>query len=92
LDTGIALPHATEVKTNKSVVSVITLGKGILWYKKKVKVVMLFAIADKDYHNLNDLYNFIARFANDERNIQKLSECRKYEEFYQLMHDVYVNE
>ncbi|MGL5151849.1 MAG: BglG family transcription antiterminator [Clostridium sp.] len=58
IESGIALPHSYNYNSNKSGIAVLISKNGVMWGKKKVKVIMLVSL------NKEDMGEFI-KFSNE---------------------------
>lgn len=90
LQTGFALPHSTNLNSNKTCVEIMVLKEPLLWGNNYVSIILLFAISRKDIKYLNYFYSVISKLASDESNLVNLKKCSSLEEFITILYEVYI--
>lgn len=87
IDSGVAIPHATNCNAIKSGVCVGILNKPVLWGRIYVKVVLLFAVSREDTKKQIGLYDYLIKFLGNKSYIEKLSRSKSFEEFKKILEE-----
>lgn len=90
LNTGIALPHSTNVRALKTIIYVAILKKPINWCGNKVKAILLFSIDSEDIYRLSIIYEYIVKLATIQSNVDDLYKCKDFCEFKDLLYKAYL--
>ena len=78
---GFAVPHAIEVSTRESCISIMILGEPVKWGDFNVSLVVLLAIRDTDNSLLKVFFDWLCNIVTDNNKFQELIQSKNYEEF-----------
>ena len=78
---GVAIPHAFDLKSHKSVISIAILKNSISWGGYETKLVILLATDGGNQNTLRIFFDFITTTGSDTQKFQKLLSCKTHEEF-----------
>ena len=81
----IAIPHPVEFKARKTVVSVAILNKKLDWGKSKVSIIFMIAVNNQNITIFENLFSSLISVCTNIDNLQKLSRCREYSEFLNML-------
>lgn len=81
---GIAIPHAMQMESSKTVVVVAILKKPIPWGKYKVQIVFLLSFKEKDNKELFGLYEKFATLSDHPSLIKEIIETNNFNNFMKL--------
>lgn len=81
-----AIPHAIELNSNKTMVSVLVSHKGIQWDQDNiVYIVLMIAVHKEDRNEFIELYENIIRSLENPYKISKLSSINSFKEFKDIL-------
>lgn len=63
---GAAIPHGHYKYVNKTSLGIFVCPKGIQWETYRVKIIILFALAEEDLPNVKEVLNDVMRLVDDE--------------------------
>jgi mannitol/fructose-specific phosphotransferase system IIA component (Ntr-type) len=86
---GVALPHALEFKTNKSVFLIGILDEPIKWGNGKVKLVFLLSSALKDEHTLPSITSFFSSVFSNKDNRSSILKINSYDEIRKVLQSLF---
>lgn len=89
INTGVALPHATNARSIKTTVFVTIFKKPINWDKTKIKSAFLFAINKKDAPQLSIIYDLVINIFSDKNKVEDLSKITLFKDFKKLLWETY---
>lgn len=78
---GFAVPHAIEVSTRESCISIMILREPVKWGDFNVSLVVLLAIRDTDNSLLKVFFDWLCNIVTDNNKFQELIQSKNYEEF-----------
>ena len=78
---GFAVPHAIEVSTRESCISIMILREPVKWGDFNVSLVVLLAIRDTDNSLLKVFFDWLCNIVTDNNKFQDLIQSKNYEEF-----------
>lgn len=78
---GFAVPHSIEVHAKKSAIAIMILDKPIKWGQFEVKMILLLAIQDEEYHLLKIFFDWLSNVVCNPTKFNQLIEVNTYEEF-----------
>lgn len=81
----VAVPHSLNPSALKNGIAVMIAGEGIEWDDKTVNIVMLLAVSEKDSTLFGDIYNQLVAALYDDEVVEKIIQCRSYDEFIHTM-------
>lgn len=81
----IAIPHPVEFNAKKTVISVAILNKKLEWGKSHVSIVFMIAVNNQNITIFEELFSSLISVCTDSRNLKELSECKKYDEFLEVL-------
>jgi len=84
---GFATPHALEVSSLKSVISIALMKEPIQWGDYQVKLVMLLAIKEEDIDFLRMFFDWLTNAINDVNQMTLLLLSKDYNEFMERILD-----
>lgn len=84
---GFATPHALEVSSLKSIISIALLKDPIQWGDYQVKLVMLLAIKEEDRDFLRMFFDWMTNAINDINQLTLLLLSKDYDEFMERILD-----
>lgn len=82
---SVCLPHGEFDKVKKSIVTICILKEPVFWDTEKVKIVILFAISEKEINKYSDFFEKLYFVISNEKLIKELSNCNKKEEVIRLL-------
>lgn len=82
---NFALPHTLHVKSHQSIISVAILKEAIPWGDYEVKLVLLFAMNEKDHRMIRLFFDWFHGIIGKSEQFNKLSLATNAHEFIQLM-------
>lgn len=83
---GFAIPHALDSSlVYKANISIMLLDKPLIWGEYQVKVIFLLALDKFNNHILNLFFEWITNLYDDINALNKLLECKNYEEFITVL-------
>ena len=71
LDSGVAIPHASIEYTRETKIVIVNLKHKILWNDKKIDVVALININQKDKANVRNLLGELYQFIRERKDVEK---------------------
>lgn len=84
LSNYIAIPHPNKSVTKDTFVSIGILKKPILWNKKMIQIIFLFAVKYNDKGDLKNFYDSLIDFVNNENNHKNLIKNPTFENLINL--------
>lgn len=78
---GFAVPHAIEVSTRESCISIMILKEPVRWGDFNVNLVVLLAIRETDNSLLKVFFDWLCNIVTDNNKFQELIQSSGYEEF-----------
>jgi mannitol/fructose-specific phosphotransferase system IIA component (Ntr-type) len=84
-ENGIAMPHPISNCSYKTVISVATLKKPILWNGQKVQYVFLLALREEDKKYLIRFFDLAVDTLNNTAKLKKVAEADTFEKFIDII-------
>lgn len=81
LDSGVAIPHASIEYTRETKIVIVNLKHKILWNDKKIAVVALININQKDKANVRNLLGELYQFIRERKDVEKYFKMNTKDEF-----------
>ena len=81
LDSGVAIPHASIEYTRETKIVIVNLKHKILWNDKKIDVVALININQKDKANVRNLLGELYQFIRERKDVEKYFKMNTKDEF-----------
>uniref|UniRef100_UPI0034A28822 PTS sugar transporter subunit IIA n=1 Tax=Coprobacillus cateniformis TaxID=100884 RepID=UPI0034A28822 len=81
LDSGVAIPHASIEYTRETKIVIVNLTHKILWNDKKIDVVALININQKDKANVRNLLGELYQFIRERKDVEKYFKMNTKDEF-----------
>lgn len=78
---GFAVPHAIEVSSSRSCISILILKEPVKWGEFQVNLVVLLAIRETDNQLLKVFFDWLCNIVTDNNKFQDLIQSSDYEEF-----------
>ena len=78
---GFAVPHAIEVSTRESCISIMVLREPVKWGSYPVSLVVLLSIMETDTQLLKVFFDWLCNIVTDNNRLQKLVSAQSFEEF-----------
>ncbi|MEC0182408.1 BglG family transcription antiterminator [Paenibacillus peoriae] len=82
----VAIPHPMEPLAHSTFWAICTLQKAIDWDGKPVQFVCMLCIQRRKTEDLQNMYNIMLGFLNNENLVQRLIRCKTYTEFVQTLY------
>lgn len=87
----IALPHPYKVITEDTFISVLILNKPIIWDKKKIQMIYLMSITNKEGRDLQYLYKVTSKLFANKKYIKDLIQSKDYHMFCSFIKEIERN-
>lgn len=87
----VALPHPYKVITEDTFISLLILNKPIIWDKKKVQMIYLMSITNKDGRDLQYLYKVTSKLFSNKKYIKELIQSKDYYMFSSIVKEIERN-
>lgn len=87
MQNGIAFPHPIEPCAFRSVISVATLKKPVIWHERSVSIVFLMAIKKGDQKYLRDFYELTVDLSDDCMLVERLISALNYNDFMKIINE-----
>lgn len=84
----VALPHPYKVITEDTFISLLILNKPIIWDKKKVQMVYLMSITNKEGRDLQYLYKVTSKLFTNKKYIKDLIQNKDYNMFCSYIKEI----
>ncbi len=80
-----AIPHALELNAKQTMFCVLVNRKGVQWDYKKIHIVLMIAVQQKDRKKFMKIYESIIRALGDKEKIQNLIKSHSLNEFIRYL-------
>ena len=84
----VALPHPYKVLTENTFISLVILNKPIVWNKKKVQLIYLMSITNKEDRDLQYIYKVTSKLFTNKKYIKDLIQNKDYNIFCSIIKEI----
>lgn len=78
---SVAIPHALELSSHKSKISIALLKKPITWGSYEVRMVLLLAITEEDSSLMWSFFDWLSEIIDDTEKLSQLLQSKNRDEF-----------
>ena len=87
----VAIPHPIDFYAPKTIFEVSILKNPILWGDTSVNIIFMLVVSKEDYPYFQEIFSFLASVCMDTLNLERIINCKSYEEFLKTILELFEN-